>query len=379
VNKETELPKQRDLSKIERVLIFRTGSLGDTVIALPIFHLIAKAFPNAERRLLNNVPRVGKAAPAASILDESGLVHDFMHFTVTPTQRRSWLALRTEIRRWNPQALVYLVQFRGLFTVLRDWLFFRACGIPVILCLPLRKDMQKLRWLPGENRFEQMSVYLARYAAELGDAHLDDLGSWDLRLSQTEHQTALNHMGKLARKPIIAISVGTKMQSKDWGAANWHALLQHIAPSYSDYGLVMIGAKEEHGISEEAASGWRDQLGPDSVVNLCGYLTPRESAAVLSRARLFVGHDSGPMHLAAAMGTTCVAIFSAMSLPAEWFPYGPEHRVLYKKVKCAGCRLETCIVQNKKCLSAITVDEVAREIAALLPHGTPINNLTNAV
>jgi len=102
------------------------------------------------------------------------------------------------------------------------------------------------------------------------------------------------------------------------------------------------------------------------VINLCGQLTPRESAAVFARSRIFIGHDSGPMHLAAAVNTPCVAIFAARNIPRVWFPYGEQHRVLYHHVDCAGCELETCIVQKKKCLTSITVDEVLSEIRAVL-------------
>jgi hypothetical protein len=71
-----------DRSKVRRVLIYRLGSLGDTVVALPCYHLIARRFPNAERRLLTNFPINGKAPAAAAVLGESGLIHGYMRYTV---------------------------------------------------------------------------------------------------------------------------------------------------------------------------------------------------------------------------------------------------------------------------------------------------------
>ena len=64
------------------------------------------------------------------------------------------------------------------------------------------------------------------------------------------------------------------------------------------------------------------------------------------------------MHLAAAVGTPCVAIFAARNIPRVWFPYGEQHRVVYHEVDCMGCGLETCIVEGKKCILSITVAEV---------------------
>lgn len=84
---------------------------------------------------------------------------------------------------------------------------------------------------------------------------------------------------------------------------------------------------------------------------------------MLARAFLFIGHDSGPMHLAAAVGTPCVAIFSGRSLPGRWFPLGEGHEVLYRRVECAGCELDECIVEQKRCIRGISVDQM---VAAVL-------------
>jgi ADP-heptose:LPS heptosyltransferase len=65
------------------------------------------------------------------------------------------------------------------------------------------------------------------------------------------------------------------------------------------------------------------------ILNLCGVLAPRQSAAALSRALVFVGHDSGPMHLGAAVGIPCVCMFGNYNRPRRWHPYGTQHRVLH--------------------------------------------------
>ena len=62
----------------------------------------------------------------------------------------------------------------------------------------------------------------------------------------------------------------------------------------------------------------------------------------------------------------CVAIFAARNKPRVWFPYGRQHRVLYHQTDCWGCGLETCIVERKKCLTSITVEEVVAEVRAIL-------------
>ncbi len=196
---------------------------------------------------------------------------------------------------------------------------------------------------------------------------LDRPESWELCLSAGERARADEVLRPVTGLPLIAVSVGTKRQSKDWGRENWRALLARMAEMYPGHALALMGAAEESEASEYAAEGWCGVAASsdEHVVNLCGVLTPRESAAVMARARIFIGHDSGPMHLAAAVQTPCVAIFSARNRPRVWFPYGGRHRVIYHKVDCLGCNLETCIVERKRCMTSITVDEVLAEVLAV--------------
>ena len=91
---------------------------------------------------------------------------------------------------------------------------------------------------------------------------------------------------------------------------------------------------------------------------------------MFARARVYVGHDSGPMHLAAAMQTPCVAIFSARQRPGVWFPYGPQHRVLYRQVSCGNCGLETCVVEGKRCILSIGVEKVLGAVLEVVNAGS---------
>ncbi len=353
------------MTDVKRVLIYRLGSLGDTLVALPALHLVAKAFPSAERRLLTNFPVNVKAPPAAAILEHTGLVHDYLRYAVGTRSPRELLALWWQLASWRPDVLVYLGPQRGVEAARRDATFFRLCGIPRLIGVPLNAGMQRNQWQEQEQFFEPEAARLARNIQELGDADLDAPQSWDLHLTPGEHAKAAELLAATAGHPLLAVSVGTKVQAKDWGRENWKALLSRLATIYPSYALVLAGVSEESAASEFAADGWRSAKG-GPVINLCGKLTPRESAAAIQQARILVGHDSGPMHLAAAVQTPCVAIFAARNKPRVWFPYGKQHRVIYHQTECWGCGLETCIVEKKRCLTSITVDEVLAEVRAIL-------------
>jgi ADP-heptose:LPS heptosyltransferase len=353
---------------MKRVLVYRLGSLGDMLVALPALHLVARAFPDAERVMLTNVPVNAKAPAAVEVLGSSGLVNSYLRYAVGT---RSWLELAGlwwRLVRLRPEVLVYLGSARGVKAAKRDAAFFRLCGVRRMVGVPVSEAMQRNHFGAevAEGDLEPEAARLCRNIAELGNARLDDAASWSLHLTEAEHEAAARAIGEetLGMRPI-AVSVGTKVQAKDWGQQNWRALLGMMAKNWPGRSLLLVGAAEESAASEFAAEGWREN-GGGPVVNLCGVLSPRESAAALARAELFVGHDSGPMHLAAAVATPCVAVFAARNIPRQWFPFGKQHRVVYHRVECAGCGLETCIVEQKKCLMSITVDEVMEAVRAVL-------------
>lgn len=147
----------------------------------------------------------------------------------------------------------------------------------------------------------------------------------------------------------------------DWGIQNWRKLLTKIGSDHPEIGLLLVGSPEKAAVSGQAAADWRSPI-----LNLCGVASPRDTAALLERAELFLGHDSGPMHLAAAVGTRSVVVFSARNLPRVWFPRGENHRVIYHHRSCAGCERERCDDLKKACIASIGVDEVYESVTAPL-------------
>jgi heptosyltransferase III len=346
---------------IKKVLIYRLGSLGDTTVALPCFHLIERSFPNAERVLLTNFPIHAKAPASAAVLGDSGLVHSYMRYTVGTRSPRELLQLAAEIRRFKPDVLIYLMPVRPLSAVRRDKWFFRlAAGVKRIIGLPGPAELTRVQD-PVTGLYESEASRLARTVAALGDAATGDLANWDLRLTSEEREISQKSLEGLAGKPLIVCGPGTKMQAKDWGQENWRALLCRLSDSYPGYGLALIGAREDAEVSDFAAHGW---AGPS--VNLCGKLSPRQTAAVFEHASVFLGPDSGPMHLAACAGVPCVIAFSARGLPGVWYPAGSRHRIIYHQVNCFGCNLETCIAEGRKCLTSIAVEEMAAAVDSVL-------------
>ncbi len=347
----------------QSVLIYRLGSLGDTIVSLPALRLVQRAYPQAERWMLTNFSVNSKAAPMAQVLDGTGLVHGYIEYPLGLRDPRALLRLRQEIRRLNPEILVYLAAPRGRLKALRDVAFFRSCGIPHLIGVPYSKAYQNPLKL-AHDHYEYEGARLLRCIKTLGRIDLDSPTAFDLCLSDQERRAAQSALAPLTGdQPLIAASIGAKVDVNDWGNANWSALFARISVSYPRAMLVMLGVGDERVRSDTLLRHWQGEK-----LNLCGRLSVHESAAVLEQAYLFIGHDSGPMHMAAAVGTPCVDIFSSHNLPGVWYPYGQRHRVLYQPMPCQGCELDICNERKKACIRSITVDEVFSTLMDILSH-----------
>jgi ADP-heptose:LPS heptosyltransferase len=339
---------------VNRILIYRLGSIGDMVVSLPCFHLVRRCYPDAEITLLTNQPVESRAAPAASILDGSGLVDKYLAYPVQTRSVKVLAGLVRSIRSLNPDLLIYLIPRSSLFQVVRDYVFFHLAGVRSAVGYPFRGGLRRLRPPASENGYwEPESGRLARCIVALGDAETGQTQSWDLNLSAAEIADAdrllerpLNGDG--TRMDLIGLSVGTKQARKDWGDGNWRRVLADIMRK--DMGLVLLGSGEERSRCDAISSDW-----PGAVFNLCGSATPRVSAAVMKQLQFLLCIDSGPMHLASAAGARCVAVFTQHDLLGKWFPFGSGHRILYPGERGGNAELiepETVIKAAQEFLSA---------------------------
>lgn len=337
----------------DRVLIYRLGSLGDTIVALPAFHLIRRAFPRAERRLLTAAISNAKAVPVADMLAGTGLVHGTFLYPLGLRNPLALWRLARDIRAWRPGVLVYLAEPRGIWATRRDLAFFWLCGIRQVIGAPMSDDLMVHRYDPAGNRWESESARLGRCLAPLGDIGIDDPANWDMHFSPDERAAAESAFGGVEAPGFIAFSIGAKISVKDWGDENWRPVIAHLARRRPDHGLILIGAGDERERAGALAASW-----PGPVVNLCGRLRPRVSALAIARARMFLGHDTGPMHMAAAVGVPAVAVFAGHAKPGVWFPHGPLHRPLYHRTPCFGCGLSVCTEFAKQCILSIKPEQV---------------------
>ncbi|MBV8266473.1 MAG: glycosyltransferase family 9 protein [Planctomycetaceae bacterium] len=154
-----------------------------------------------------------------------------------------------------------------------------------------------------------------------------------------------------ASAPLLAVHLGAGTAAKRWPPAHWKALIGQ----YLDDGwrVVVVGGPEDF----EAASGLAPHAG---LRDWTGRMTVPQTAALLERADLFIGSDSGPAHLAACAGIASVVLFSGTNQSRQWRPWSRRSLVLRHHVPCRPCHQKVCPLADHPCMAGLRPDRVSR-------------------
>jgi len=356
-------------SMARNMIIYRTGQLGDTLASLPAIRAIRDAYPNDNFILLTDRQPGQRWVSSWDVLEPTRLFSEVLFYTPL---RRGFagccpvLDVVFQIRQRRPAALFCLREFSWNHKN-RARLFFRViCGIPN--CYGCGSDDRQ-----AFGRRDSLGK-MVRYPREV-DYYLNLVSRWGmptpagsvsfgLPLSDKERARidAFWWKERIAETVLtIGIGPGSKMPAKRWPLDRFVAVGTRILNAFPECRLIVFGGIEDRVQGEEIVRAL-----PNRVVNAAGKLTLLESAEALRRCHLYVGNDTGTMHIAAAVGTPCVAIFSARDHPGRWEPYGSNHVVLRTDPPCAGCLLDVCVDQDMKCLKDISVNQVMRAIESVL-------------
>ncbi|MCZ6776964.1 MAG: glycosyltransferase family 9 protein [Ignavibacteria bacterium] len=163
---------------------------------------------------------------------------------------------------------------------------------------------------------------------------------------------------------LIAVAPGSTWATKRWPARKYEASIKQFVQE--GYVIVLIGGRSD---SELCASIGR-KLGPKSLVDSSGKLTPLQSAELLKRCRVLLTNDSAPMHLAASVGTPVVALFGPTVPEFGFSPVGGNHVIVERKsLWCRPCTPhggERCPIGTHECMNEISEEEVSQAVSKLL-------------
>ena len=361
-----------------RVLVFRCGQLGDMIMSLPAMWAVRRHWPSASLTLLCDVNPARLHVLGSDILGRADIFDEVEHYEVGAEGGKvrtlvSRLHLLWRIRARRYDGLVYLApSIRRSEQVRRDVAFFRAAGIGRIYGaghfppVPTKRPGQPFAVGPSE-----ADLLLARLAADGIAVPGPGEGSLDLRLGEAEAAEVAgwrSGLGDDGGRRWLGVGPGSKMPAKRWPLERFSAVISALIDRH-DVWPVVFGGPEDREEGERLLGRWRRGF------NAAGALSVRASAWALKNCTIYLGNDSGTMHLAAAAGTPCVALFSARDWPGAWYPYGVPRRVFRTALECEGCYLVECKERKNACLTAISVhqviagcEEMLREASKVVPR-----------
>jgi heptosyltransferase I len=146
-------------------------------------------------------------------------------------------------------------------------------------------------------------------------------------------------------QPFVVLHPGSNWQSKTWYAERWAAVAEGLAPLHPV--LVGTDAPLVDAIGRAIRGPWTSLVGKTDLCQL---------GAVMERAELCVTTDSGPRHIAGALGRPLVTVMSSLDQPHRWSLQRPNEVVLRTDPPCAACLLSYC--SHRTCMDRLTVDMV---------------------
>lgn len=335
-----------------RVLVYRTGHLGDTVCAIPAFRLIRRTFPKAEITLLCDEPTDRKV----SALEVIGQLNLFDRIRTYSSRNGVFtpLKLALEVRHARPQTLIILSQYRETGqTVRRKEKFFRWCGVRDVRAAQLPPPPQE--WQPNEP--ERLIRLLAQMGIT-GEKPEYGVVSDPARLGSVRQK--LSAAGIDPAKSFLIFCGGGKALAQRWPLERYAAALTAIA---AELGLPVLGL----GTDSEVAS-YREKVlphFPQLHVPAAPFTIP-ELFELFRLATAYFGNDTGPMHVAAAVNCPVAAVISARNPPGVWDPDVTPRLLFRHRTSCENCFLNECVEEKHRCLTAITETEVLAELPPFL-------------
>jgi len=321
-----------------RVLVRAPNWIGDVVLSLPALRDVRRAFPSARLEVLARpwvaglyeaVPEVDGVLPSRGVAADAAALrgrHDLG--LLLPN---SFASAFTLWRAGVPERWGYATDARGA-------LLTRSCRVSA-----------SVRGRSQVYYYRSMLEGLGLAVSGPPDASLACPEAWAER-----GRSLLGESG-----PWIGVNPGAAYgTAKRWPPERFAAAAALVARR-TGARVAIVGASSERPLAESIAA----QIGPSARV-LCGETTLAELVGVLRRLRLLLTNDSGPMHLAAALGTPLVAVFGSTDW-SETAPVSERARVVREETDCAPCRLRECPIDHR-CMTRVAVGRVAERALELL-------------
>lgn len=335
----------------QRILIVKLSALGDIIHTMPIAAGIKEAYPDTFIGWL-------VSRPYHELLEGCPYIDRIFIF-----ERRRWGGLTNfwknrhgfaqVVRSIRESRFGTVLDFQGL---LRSAFFTVIAGAPQTIGFANARELAFLAY-----NDKVMPPTLSMHAVERYRLLSQRLGPFPISekfpfaLTDT-HREKVRELGTAT--PLVVFVPGARWLNKRWPPRYFSQLADLLLSRYP-VRIVLAGSKEDTEIGEQLLQGVNE---PGRVVNWIGKTSLKELVALMAAAKFVVTNDSGPMHIAAAVGTPTVALFGPTD-PVRTGPYGKQHIVIKANMPCVACLKRNC-AKTPLCLETILPTQVFEAIEA---------------
>lgn len=341
-------------SNSKRILIVRTDRIGDVLLSTPVIKAMRDEYPDACIAMMVS-PYSKEIVEGNPYLDEV-IVYD------KEAKHKSW-ASSMEFAKYlktkkfdlalvlHPNNRVHLITY---FAGIK-----RRVGYNRKLGFLLTDRIKHTKQL-GEKHELEYNLDLVRYLGIIPKEQ--SLFMPIKKESEDWAEVVLRQEGISASDKILAIHPGASCPSKIWPQLRFAQVADKLADLHG-FKIIIVSGPKDIRMAEDVLSNMRH-----AAFNLAGKTSVSQLASVLRRCNLFISNDSGPVHVASALGTPVISLFGRAQRglsPVRWGPIGLKDRILHKEVGCIECFAHKC-KKEFACLKAITVDDVVKAAEDIL-------------
>lgn len=357
--------RRRDLAQFganppRRILVVRLDTIGDVLLSEPALAALRARYPNARIDLV-----AGKGGQ--SVLAGNPNIDRFITFDApwhaawrgqAVDRRAAAAATWSILRRLRRERYDLAIELRGDF---RDIVFTTLTGARLTVGNGWRGGGFLLDHDVPVDRDAHRVDFALGIVGALGAERVSD--GPRLYLSAADRAFAREILDEVAG-PRIVLHLGAGFPSKCLPAETFAAVADGLHRNRGAH-FVVIGGPDEQSLFDDLATRTSAPL-----QNLIGRANLRQTAAVIEACDLFIGNDSGPMHLAAAVGTPIVTFFGP-SEPHKYRPYTDRHELLEAPLPCRPCDHVHCIHREYLCMTTIPAGAVQLAAQRLIDGGQP--------
>jgi ADP-heptose:LPS heptosyltransferase len=332
------------------VLVARLDNDGDVLLSGPAVRAVAAG---ARRVTLLCGPRGRAAAGLLPVVDElRSFTAPWIDPEPEPVSRAATMGLIEELAALHLDQAIILTSFHQ--SPLPLALLLRLAGVPTIAAISPEYPGSLLdvrHQVPDDVHEVERSLSLVAaldYTLPPGD---------DGRLAIRRRGASVRHL--VGDEPYVVVHPGASVPARAWAPERNARLVESLADAGTR--VVVSGAPGEERLTALVAGRARPQ-----VVDLGGPTDLATLAEVIAGAGAIVVGNTGPAHLAAAVGTPVVSLFAPTVPAVRWRPWRVPHVLLGEQdISCAGCRARKCPVEGHPCLGVVTVGDAVAAVAHL--------------